>query len=139
MIPQFNETGYLPEGIHKATLNEIKHRLGSHSLRRKELFVGLQSLIRLLRKNKGSIKRFLLDGSYVTAKETPEDFDCILIVKKNFNFDSPLAKQLQAAKILFNAHLFTFMEEDVTQHRRLINLFGHDRDRKQKGLVEVIL
>ena len=38
MIPRSNVDGYLPKGIYKAALNEIKERFGSSSLERKELF-----------------------------------------------------------------------------------------------------
>lgn len=139
MIPEFNKDGYLPKGLHKATLSEIKQRFGSDASRRKELFKGLQSLVQLLCKHKASIKRFLLNGSFVTSKESPEDIDCILIVKNDFDFNFPEAEQLRTAKKLFNAHIFTFTESDVIRYRRLVDFFGHDQDRKLKGLVEVIL
>jgi len=140
MIPNLNEYGLLPEGIHKATIEEIEHKFGSGSAKRKELFIGFQELIQLLYKHKRSIKSFLLDGSFVTDKESPRDYDCILVVKKDFNFDSPEAKKLQYAKKLFYAHNFTCMEEDLDRCHRLLNLFGHDKDTgKPKGLVEVIL
>lgn len=139
MIPRSNAEGYLPKGIHKATLNEIKERFGSSSLERKELFKGLQSLAQLLHKHRKSIKRFLLNGSYITFGESPKDFDCILIVKRGFDFNSPEAEKLRAAKELFGAHLFTFTEEDASRYHRLVDFFGHDRDQKPKGLVEVVL
>jgi hypothetical protein len=140
MIPNFNEYGLLPEGIHKATIEEIEHKFGSGSAKRKELFIGFQELIQLLYKHKRSIKSFLLDGSFVTDKESPRDYDCILVVKKDFNFDSPEAKKLQYAKKLFYAHNFTCMEEDLDWYPGLITLFGHEKyTRRAKGLVEVIL
>lgn len=140
MIPNFNEYGLLPEGIHKATIEEIEHKFGSGSAKRKELFIGFQELIQLLCKHKRSIKSFLLDGSFVTDKKLPGDYDCILVVKKDFNFDSPGAKMLKDAKKLFYAHNFTCMEEDLDWYHRLINLFGHEKyTGRPKGLVEVIL
>ena len=139
MIPKLNEDGYLPKGIHKATLEEIKQRFGSSSSERKELFKGLQSLVQLLRKHKGNIKRFLLNGGYVASGESPKDFDCILIVQMDFDFGSPEAEKLRAAKELFGAHLFIFTEKDVSRYHRLVDFFGHDRDQKPKGLVEVVL
>lgn len=139
MIPKFNKYGYLSKGIHKAMLNEIEKRFGSHSQRRRELFERFKSLVQLLCKHKDKIEKFLLDGSFVTAKEVPEDLDCILIVKDEFDFDSSEAKQLLAAEKLFKAHLFTFLENDGVRYRKLIDFFGHDRERKTKGLVEVII
>jgi hypothetical protein len=139
MLPKFNEEGYLPMGIHKATLNEIKQRFGSNSSKRKELFESFQSLVRLLEKHKESIKRFLLNGSYVTSKESPEDFDCILVVKNDFDFNSFEAKQLRHSKELFNGHILMAMEEDTINYHDAVDFFGHDRDKKAKGMVEVIL
>ena len=139
MVPKFNANGYLPKGVHKATLSEIKQRFGSSASKRKELFKGFQTLVKLLRKHEKYIERFLLNGSFVTDKNSPKDFDCILIVKNDFDFSSPEAKQLLAAKWLFNAHIFTFTEEDVSRISKLTDFFGRDRDRKAKGLVEVML
>ena len=139
MLPKFQKNGCLPGGLHKASLSEIKERFGSTSQERKELFRGLRSLIGLLQKHDKYIKKFLLNGSFVTAKEAPVDFDCILIVKEEFDFDSKEAKQLQFAHELFNAHLFTFSEKDMVRCRRLIDFFGLDRERQSKGLVEVLL
>jgi len=53
MIPDFNENGYLPKGIHIASINEVEKRFGKSSSKRKELFKGFKSLVNLLR----SIKR----------------------------------------------------------------------------------
>lgn len=139
MRPELNADGYLPKGIHKATLNEIKQRFGSSSAKRKKLFEGLQSLAQLLRNHRNKIRRFLLNGSYVASGESPKDLDCILIVKRDFDFYSPDIDKLHAAKKLFGAHLFTFTEEDINCYRRLIDFFGHDRGQKPKGLVEVRL
>jgi len=140
MIPNFNKHGLLPKGIHKATIEEIKHKFGSSSAKRKELFIGFQKLIQLLYNQKRSIKSFLLDGSFVTNKESPGDYDCILVVKRDFNFDSPEAKKLLNAKELFYAHNFTCMEEDLDQYYRLFDLFSHEKyTERPKGLVEVIL
>lgn len=139
MIPGFNKNGYLPRGAHKATLSEIKHRFGNNSAERRELFKGLLSLVQLLRKHNRDIKNFLLNGSFVTNKEAPGDFDCILILKSSFDFNSAEAKQLLSAKKIFNAHLFTYMEEDVAQQRRLIDFFCHDDQGKPKGILEVLL
>ena len=139
MIPKFNKDGYLPKGIYKATLNEIKGRFGSSSSERKELFEGLQSLTQLLYRYKKSVKRFLLNGSFVASGESPKDFDCILIVRMDFDFGSPEAEKLREAKKLFGAHLFIFTEKDASRYHRLVDFFGHDRDQKTKGLLEVVL
>ena len=139
MIPRFNKNGYLPRGIHKATLNEVGKRFGTGSQQRKEIFKSVISVTRLLRKHKTDIKRFLLNGSYVTFKEAPEDFDCIVILREGFDFKSPEAKKLRRSKKLFNGHVLFVMEEDASESKQVIDFFGHDRDGKAKGIVEVKL
>ena len=62
----------LPPGIHWATLNEIETRFIA-TARRRWLFKGLVNAVDELR-NAGC-RRLFLDGSFVTAKEKPNDYD----------------------------------------------------------------
>lgn len=139
MIPKLNNNGYLPRGTHKATLREIKQRFGTSSSKRKELFRGFQNLVQLLRKHKTDIKTFLLNGSFVTAKESPGDYDCILVVKASCEFSLEEIKQLDTAKEVFDAHLLVFSEEDIDGYNGFVKFFGHDQALRPKGLLEVIL
>ena len=72
MIPSFNDSGNLPPGIHEADWNEVQTRFG-HSSRRAELLEGLSEALVLLRS--AGCRSAYLDGSFVTAKEQPGDFD----------------------------------------------------------------
>lgn len=139
MIPKFNKNGYLPAGIHKASVGEIKKRFGTNPAPRKELFNNFLAIVRLLQKQREWIKNFFLDGSFVTSKESPGDFDCILIIKDSFDFLSPEAKQLINSKKLYNCHLLIVMENDSSECKKMIAFFGHDREEKPKGLLEVLL
>lgn len=139
MIPRFNKDGYLPAGIHKATVKEIKQRFGGETPKREELSQKFESLIQFLRKHKKTIERFILDGSYVTSKKDPGDFDYILIVKDDFDIFSPQAQVLLFSEKIFGAHMLFVKEDDVIGSRKAIDFFGHDRGGVIKGLVEVIL
>jgi predicted nucleotidyltransferase len=139
MIPQFNKLGYLSKGIHKVSLNDIKKRFGSGNSWRKYLFKKLESFVELLSRNKENVERLLVNGSFVTDKETPNDIDCILVVKNSFDFRSKDAKKLINAKKQFNIHLQTFTEDDKGEFKGFLDLFSHDRDRNPKGLLEVKL
>jgi hypothetical protein len=72
MIPQFNGSGMLPAGIHWADLNEIDMRYGQNS-HRKRLLSGFRRGLVIFRAAGCSI--MYLDGSFVTDKEFPSDFD----------------------------------------------------------------
>ena len=72
MIPSFDEIGLLPPGIHWASWDEIIERFGT-SIWRLRLATGVRAAIENL-KNAGC-QTFYVDGSFVTAKEVPNDFD----------------------------------------------------------------
>jgi hypothetical protein len=72
MIPAFDEDGNLPSGIHHATWTEIVTHYAT-STRRRDLLDGLLDALRSL-KTAGCHLAYL-DGSFVTAKESPRDFD----------------------------------------------------------------
>lgn len=72
MIPAFNSDGNLPEGIHDATTAEIVERFGG-TAHRDWLIGGLFAALRQLKA--AGCKKVYLDGSFVTAKEIPADFD----------------------------------------------------------------
>jgi hypothetical protein len=72
MIPEFDERGNLPAGIHDATWTEIVTRYAT-STHRRGLLDGLLDALRSL-KVAGCATAYL-DGSFVTAEEHPGDFD----------------------------------------------------------------
>jgi hypothetical protein len=72
MMPEFDERGNLPPGIHSATWTEIVTRYATNT-RRRELLDGLLDALRSL-KSAGCAAAYL-DGSLVTAREHPGDFD----------------------------------------------------------------
>lgn len=65
-------TGYLPPGIHQASWAEITARFGSNG-HRARLLSGLLEALRNLAA--AGCKSVLLDGSFVTEKDLPEDYD----------------------------------------------------------------
>jgi hypothetical protein len=73
VIPPFDpETGRLPEGEHEATWDEVVDRLG-WTARRRQLLDGLAEAVELLAA--AGCGRLWLNGSFVTAKHEPVDFD----------------------------------------------------------------
>src|SRR5438128_12341174 len=72
MIPQFSTTGNLPPGLHKTSWHEFASRFG-RSRHRRTLLQGLEKALGVL---KGvGCKRAYIDGSFVTRKRKPADFD----------------------------------------------------------------
>lgn len=79
MLPDLIDPGppcpwpVLPPGTHLATFAEVAARFATNP-RRQELFDGLCAAAAALAK--AGCRRLYLDGSFVTGKPHPEDFDC---------------------------------------------------------------
>lgn len=139
MIPEFNKYGNLPAGIYKSSMTCIKKIFGTNSEKRILSFDKFRNFLELLSPFKKNIKRIVLDGSFVTSKESPGDIDCIMIIENNFRFTPEIVEKLCDSKKLYNIHLFVFEEKNTERYRDILNIFSKDRDLKPKGLVEVIL
>ena len=73
-IPPFApESGLLPPGEHEAVWDEVQARFGWNA-RGRQLLDGLADGMSLL--GAAGCARVWLNGSFVTAKEEPGDFDC---------------------------------------------------------------
>jgi len=64
MIPEFNEDGYLPPGIHPATLDEIAARFGKEPELRQVQMESLRWLVDLAKLV--GVQRIIVNGSFVT-------------------------------------------------------------------------
>ncbi|NLS95727.1 MAG: hypothetical protein GXX96_26635 [Planctomycetaceae bacterium] len=72
MVPAFDGDGNLPVGIHLVTWDEFANAFGG-TAHRKRLLGGLEAAMDVLRI--AGCKRIYIDGSFVTAKRVPNDFD----------------------------------------------------------------
>ena len=72
MIPAFGKRGNLPPGLHETTWQEFVSHFGGNR-HRKMLLEGLEQALEVLRA--AGCKRAYIDGSFVTRKRRPADFD----------------------------------------------------------------
>jgi hypothetical protein len=72
VIPELDTRGNLPPGIHQATWTEIVTCYAT-STHRRDLLDGLLDALRSLKA--AGCGTVYLDGSFVTAKDKPKDFD----------------------------------------------------------------
>ncbi len=73
MLPTADSsTGYLPPGIHRALWKEIAPRFSANG-HRSRLLAGLLAALRNLAA--AGCQSVLLDGSFVSEKDLPEDYD----------------------------------------------------------------
>lgn len=90
-IPDLDPSGLLPPGLHECTTDEILDRFGSFqgSDRRPRLFRNLQQYISEL-KTAEIGKYLVVDGSFVTGTDSPNDIDVLLVLKDDFDPGVPL-------------------------------------------------
>jgi hypothetical protein len=133
LIPDFNEHGYLPPGIHPATLDEIEQRFGLEPEVRRVEMQSLRWLVDLARR--AGVQRLLINGSFVTDEWEPNDVDCALLPKKDYPKDAIAAKELSAGLPFLHVDLAKPTDFDT-----LVNeVFATDRFVIPKGVVEVLL
>jgi hypothetical protein len=90
-IPDFDENGLLPPGMHDCTLQEIGDRFGRFrtSNRRPELYAKLQSYLTEV-KNAQIIHSLIIEGSFVTSKPAPENIDFVIVMVEDHDFHAEI-------------------------------------------------
>jgi hypothetical protein len=141
-IPPFRPDGYLPEGVYVCSEAEVIFRFGSLSRRRRRLVLRLRRWIELGRQV--GARRLLVDGSFVTAKEEPQDIDSVILLPEDFTqqLEREFAPALELEEMLLTRRPEElFAAEDETDWQEWVAFFSQTRepDRRRKGLVEVRL
>jgi hypothetical protein len=132
MIPPFNEHGYLPSGIHPATIDEVAARFGCDSEVRRVQIESLRWLVELARRV--GVDRVVLNGSFVTDVLEPNDVDCVLLIGAAFPRDAAAEAELLAGLPFLELSFVAQEDFDLL----VDEFFATDRQSIGKGLVEVI-
>lgn len=145
MIPAFDTDGNLPAGIHVVTWEVFSDRFGGTTHRRC-LVDGFEQAIDLLRF--AGCPRTYVDGSFVTAKVTPNDYDVawetagvdlpLLMSAEPLFFDFTNLRAAQKAK--FGGEFFPADAAANTSGTVFLDFFQTDKDTgKQKGIIALDL
>lgn len=141
--PEFDNNGDLPVGIHQATLAEVLQRFGTGIVQRHLVGQRLERIYKLA-VSTGQVVRFVVFGSFVTAKPDPGDVDIFMLMEDSFD-----SKQVGGEAALIFDHLAGQNVEGASVFwiRRLAALGGEQealehwqtkRDKTRRGIVEVI-
>lgn len=143
-LQQFDSNGDLPEGVHRATLDEVLARF-SHGTPQREIVTSRLNRVLELARGTGKLERFIIFGSYITAKPEPNDIDILLVMrddlqKQDYDPDVfPMFDHLRAQREL-GVSLFVIrpgfiIGEEVDQ---FIAHWQVKRDLSRRGIVEII-
>jgi len=142
MIPTHDEQGNLPAGIHATSWQEFESSF-SGSPHRRALLAGLREALGSLRD--AGCRTVYIDGSFVTTKEEPGDFDaCWEAVGVVASSLDPVLLDLTpprtAQKERFGGELFpaSFVAEPESGALTL-DFFQRDRDGEPKGVIQIDL
>lgn len=142
-LPDFNITGDLPEGIYRVSLEEVRERFGAGSSQRQQVAERVRRIYTLT-KSTGHLARFIIFGSFITDKSSPNDADVFLLMENTFDvsqvtgeaaivFDHPAAQSYFGASIFWVRKLAALGGEDATVAHWQIK-----RDGNRRGIVEVV-
>ena len=133
MIPRFNDVGYLPPGVHSASLDDIAARFGQESEIRQAQMDSVRWLVDTAKR--AGVQRIIINGSFVTDVFEPNDVDCALLLSVDFPLDPAAAAELSDG--------LPFVDLDMAEAKEFAilveQLYASDRDSVPKGVVEVVL
>ena len=144
-LPAFDEQGDLPVGVNQATLDEGLTRFGHGTSQRQLVTAQLVRIYELTRAT-GKLLRFVIFGSYVTAKPAPNYIDIILVMLDDFAvaecdehtqtlFDHLRAQQIFGASV-FSVRPSTALLATVDE---FISYWQIKRDQSKRGIIDVRL
>jgi hypothetical protein len=141
MIPEFRSDGYLPDGLHLATEADVtfswfEQPSASAAALRVRRWVELARIV--------GARRILIDGSFVTATESPNDVDSVILLPDDFqeqiNREVEPAIELEQMPLTRHPEEI-FAAEDEADWSDWVKFFSRTRedDGRTKGLVEITI
>ena len=138
-----NSNGDLPEGIHAATLGEVRDAFGAANRDRVLIFQRLERIYQIACRT-GHLARFVVYGSFVTDKLAPNDVDVFMVFDDTFDAsmcepEAMLLLDHATADSHFGASVFwlrrpaAFSGEQVT-----IEFWQTKRDGGKRGILEIL-
>ena len=142
-LPNLNDLGELPIGIHQATIDEVITQFGSGTLQREIVTARLQKIYQLA-KDTGNLQQLIVFGSYITAKPEPNDVDVVIIFNDDFDLtvcSEEVRKLLnhQQSENEFGASIFWIRPSLLLLETldEFIESWQVKRDGARRGIVEV--
>jgi hypothetical protein len=142
-LPAFNEAGDLPPGVHRATLPEVLERFGQGSAQRCAVAERLNRVFRLAAST-ARLARFVVFGSFVTAKAEPNDVDVVLLMEDSFDLaavtgEAALVFRHGEAAAHFGASVFWSSRSGALGgEQAMIEYWQVRREGGRRGIVEIV-
>jgi len=141
--PEFDSNGDLPVGIHQATLTEVTEHFGQSNFQRQLVAQRLARIYDLAQSTR-QVARFIVYGSFVTAKPFPNDVDIFMLMEDTFDlyqlsdevavvFDHMACQNYEGASVFWIRKMAAIGGEQAA-----VEFWQTKRDDTNRGIVEVI-
>jgi hypothetical protein len=133
----------LPPGVHAASLTEVLSRFGSGSVERQTVARRLERVHAVTVSTK-QVARFVVFGSFITAKPDPNDVDIFLLMEDAFDAsqlsgEAELLFDHNAAQAHFGASVFWIRRVAAREgEQAAVEYWQVKRDGGQRGIVEIV-
>lgn len=141
-LPPITEAGDLPQGVHRASLQEVLDQFGQATAQRKLVAMRLGRVHQLATAT-GHLKRFIVFGSFVTAKPEPNDVDVFLLMDDGFELEqvtgeARLVFDHSTAQAHFGASIFWLRRlAALPNEEEAVLGWQLKRDGMRRGVVEI--
>ena len=145
-IPELDDRGLLPDGVHHCSLGEIRERFGRFQStdRRCRLFEKLEAFAGEARSS-GVVVWLVVDGSFVTGKPDPGDIDLVVVLAADHDFVQdlrPVAYNVVSKRRVQRRHGFDILvaAEGTPELQRYIEFFQEVKQQPgiRKGILRVV-
>jgi hypothetical protein len=143
--PVFDKNGNLPKGVHILTVGEIE-KYFTWTKTRKKLMTGLKKSLDNMKK--AGVQKIWIDGSFVTAKDDPNDIDGCWEAHQNIDEKilDPVFLQLNPPRAaMFKKYGVDYLISNRPfvdmkgKHSSLEKFFQMDCDGNPKGILLIML
>lgn len=143
MIPEFDENGNLPPGVHFCEWEEFKKRF-STTYQRERMIEGLA--LAMIHLKAAGARTIYIDGSFVTSKPKPIDFDACYdretVDFENLRVNAPRLfnySDRAAQKAKYRGEIFPSDQPVGNYGENSLEFFQIDRQQNRKGIIAIDL
>ncbi len=144
MIPDFDENGNLPPGVHFCDWSEFKEKFG-YTPARARMIRGMEAAMADLKD--AGCRNFFINGSFVTNEPNPNDFDACWepdavdmdYLRQNYPTLLNFTNKRGAQKAKYKGELFRTDQIVNDEGTTSLDFFLLDRQNNRKGIIAIDL
>jgi hypothetical protein len=135
-LPALDQRGFLPEGVHRASLREVTDRFGAGTGQRRTLARKLSALSK--RALKMGAESLVLGGSFTSSDPNPKDLDVLIVIPDPAS-EKAIKKDVDVIQTYVASGKSTFIASDKESTQRWITFLENRYLSEPRGVVQINL